>query len=1251
MAKKMTRFLSLLLAVLMIASMATIVTTAHYEYDEGATTQPYYNNIAYDELAGKEFQNKRGVYVVDEDWDFKKGEEPKEVSFYYRGKTITETYNAKRHLKTVKDMYTQAKADGVMLPTCILTAGNYSTAISLTDSVILLGANAGINPNVVDSDPTKEWALSPKRYLPEMTSEKFGNDTVQETRIWAGTELCETPRVAGNTLALFSIANTTDATKTYVVDGLVFQGYGTSFRDTNAGSGTRAYYIQNVIMNDNSAYDISPIRMWNRGASAMCNKQVNFSNSYVTGNDAMYFYSGHAPKLHLNGVSYQNSSQSFIYNIMTLQWIGMDFKMTNCHLWNSESDATNKLSTKSDAGYIVRAPYTSTSYADAGTNTEPFHYDISNNSFYNMTAMNADGTTRTTTAPFAFYMAGEDEMIKFEDNIIMSSFDVKDGQGRSPIEIRYNKLADGTISRASAESVGNTTSAKYELSDRNLSIKNNILTEEYWKTINIGTNTHPDTLVKTEGNLYTEKYDGENVMKGIIPESTADNNISKWVWLEYDPKGANDDVTKRSDYINTDAVLINNEKVEQTISVDVTSDVDAYDVTISCDTSIHPQVNKQLNSAKVYEADAEFNKGAEVVADAGTGSYHLSTLDRQNRYVLSVVSVDGRSSLDYNLTVNRAIKPGSVLSGIVDAATKTEAQDTSVDFFNYEVNYENKTFTFTLDVPAGAEAALTDAAGEPVNAVSANTFAIPLDDVATVYDFDVAVTSAEGLEKYDLSLLRRMNERTALSVNAAIGNTTVSGTTWTVALGNDDREVAFSLDLSEFASVEIVDPIYKAPLVATNGVYSLKEIPVGSNTYTATVTAQNGVDNQVWTVIFNRPARTAAKLNSIKNATLNNGVYTASVTGNRFMISADYNFTDGATIAYYADAACTQKLNSANLTLTALTTNVWIKVTAEDGVTSDIKQLTVKTTNLSAVDGVYYAPMAGNGIIEVAGATAFGEDTVKVELPADTKQFHFVVNGLNGHRVRVYTDDKASLLTVADQNINLDAGVTRLYVEAIKDGKTTSYVIEINAPQYYAFTDKATDWAKSYVEALGTSGLAIMKGDEHMKFNGVNNLTRYEMAIMMVRVAGINKDLYSKLTLTFNDAAEIPAWAADYVKAAYKYGMIGGYGVYEGEELVGYEFNGTNNATRSEFLKVFMNAVTGDADKFYADNKDAIDKKVEKKDFADIKTVADWAIPYVYAAIYEDVIKGDANKMINPEDLITRNEVATILGRYLCGMN
>lgn len=1248
MANKSTRLLSLLLAVLMIVSMATIVTSADYKYDETAATSTYYKAIPYDTLVGDANKDKngnyqKGVYIVDADWAFEEGEAPKTVSFYFRGNIITEDYNPNRHLATVADMYTKAKANNVKMPYCILTAGNYSETIKLSDSVILLGANAGINPNVPHSDPTKPWELNPDRYLPDMISEDYGN----ETRIWAGiaetngVKLCQTPREAGNTLKLFQISATNDAAKTYVVDGLLFQGYGASFYDANAGSGSRTYYLQNVIMNDNSAYDVSPIRLWGRGATTTVKKQMHFSNSYVYGNNSLYFYSGHAPKLYINGVSYQESSQDFVYNGMTMQWIGMDFAMTNCHLWNSEKMATTDLV---DSHYLARFPYTSTSYAEDGSNTEPFHYNITNNTFCNMTAVDSTGALKSTTAPFLIYMASEDEMVKFEDNIFISTMSIAADQTRSPIQIRYNCLADGTISRASSEKVTYTSNTDaYALNEKNISIKNNIFSKEYCKPILIGTNTTPGTLIENKGNLYTEKYDGENVMTGMILANDSQTNYDKWVWLKYDPKGTNTDPKNRSDYIDEKKILINGKKEQENITVDLLSNEENYEVSVECNTTI--------NSVKVYQADATFKKGAEIAADEGTGKYNLSAADRKNYYVLSVLSVDGRSSKDYKLTLNRAMKEASKLSGIVDEAIKTEAQDTSVDYFNYEVNYEQKTFNFTLNVPAGATTELFNEKGDPVQAAGTNTFAIPLDKVDTKYSFKVKVTSAEGVETYDLSLYRRKNERTELVVKPASGTASVSGNKWTVNLKPDDVNVNFSVEISEEAKVQITDQVYNAPLAVKNGEYTLSNLAVGETKYVATVTAQNGVDQQVWNLIFNRPTRTAAKLKGIRNASLAGGVYYAVTTGNRFMVSADYNYEDGATVGIYSDAACTRKYSSANLTLTALETKVWVKVTAEDGVTSVVAPLQITTSNLTAADDVYQGAMAGNGIIQVAGATQFNGDVVEVELPAGTKKYQFAASGLNGYRIRVYTDDKASLLTDSMQVLTLDSGLTKLYIDAIKGSEHKEFVVEIKAPQYYSFTDKATDWAKAYVEKLGTSGLAIMKGDEHMKFNGDNNLTRYEMAIMMVRVAGINKALYSKLSLTFTDAKDIPAWAADYLKAAYKYEMIGGYGVYEGETVVGYEFAGEKNATRSEFLKVFMNAVTGDATLFYEENKEAIDKKIEAKKFKDLDDMEDWAVPYVYSAIYKDVIKGDQNQKINPQDLITRNEVAVILGRYLCGMN
>ena len=140
MAKKSTRLLSILLAILMVVSMTSVMATAQYEFNPDTQSNNYYS-ISYDTLVGGNNQTSRGVYVVNEAWVFEEGKEPATVSFYFRGETVTETYNPARHLASVAAVYIQAAADGIKQPTCILTAGTYSKPISLTNNITLLGAN------------------------------------------------------------------------------------------------------------------------------------------------------------------------------------------------------------------------------------------------------------------------------------------------------------------------------------------------------------------------------------------------------------------------------------------------------------------------------------------------------------------------------------------------------------------------------------------------------------------------------------------------------------------------------------------------------------------------------------------------------------------------------------------------------------------------------------------------------------------------------------------------------------------------------------------------------------------------------------------------------------------------------------------------------------------------------------------------------------------------------------------------------
>ena len=136
MAKMSNRVICLILTVLMIVGMVPVA-GAQYVYNEADTVKDYYT-VDYDSLVGTKNEKKVGVYIVDSDWEFKEGKEPETVTFKFRGKEYTETYNPNRHLFKFSDVYVMAKADGVTLPTCILTEGNYSGngTLTLSSSII-----------------------------------------------------------------------------------------------------------------------------------------------------------------------------------------------------------------------------------------------------------------------------------------------------------------------------------------------------------------------------------------------------------------------------------------------------------------------------------------------------------------------------------------------------------------------------------------------------------------------------------------------------------------------------------------------------------------------------------------------------------------------------------------------------------------------------------------------------------------------------------------------------------------------------------------------------------------------------------------------------------------------------------------------------------------------------------------------------------------------------------------------------------
>ncbi|WP_246061795.1 S-layer homology domain-containing protein [Paenibacillus oralis] len=91
-----------------------------------------------------------------------------------------------------------------------------------------------------------------------------------------------------------------------------------------------------------------------------------------------------------------------------------------------------------------------------------------------------------------------------------------------------------------------------------------------------------------------------------------------------------------------------------------------------------------------------------------------------------------------------------------------------------------------------------------------------------------------------------------------------------------------------------------------------------------------------------------------------------------------------------------------------------------------------------------------------------------------------------------------------------------------------------------SFTDasKIPSWATEAVAEAVAAG--IISGYKDGSFGPHNPLNRAELTAMIVRAGGIRPDSQAKLA--FNDAKDIPAWAAPYVAAAVDAGLVDGVG-------------------------------------------------------------------------------------------------------------
>ncbi|PWV95707.1 2',3'-cyclic-nucleotide 2'-phosphodiesterase (5'-nucleotidase family) [Paenibacillus cellulosilyticus] len=112
------------------------------------------------------------------------------------------------------------------------------------------------------------------------------------------------------------------------------------------------------------------------------------------------------------------------------------------------------------------------------------------------------------------------------------------------------------------------------------------------------------------------------------------------------------------------------------------------------------------------------------------------------------------------------------------------------------------------------------------------------------------------------------------------------------------------------------------------------------------------------------------------------------------------------------------------------------------------------------------------------------------------------------------------------------------------------------------FTDWSTipQWAQPYVSQAAAAG--IIGGYVDGTFRPSERITRTEMVVMLARALGLEPNKQANAaSLSFTDAASIPAWAVPYIAAAYEAGLIEG---------VNGKFAPNTEATRAEVVTVLI---------------------------------------------------------------------------------
>ncbi|HJB69514.1 MAG TPA: phosphodiester glycosidase family protein [Candidatus Flavonifractor avistercoris] len=458
--------------------------------------------------------------------------------------------------------------------------------------------------------------------------------------------------------------------------------------------------------------------------------------------------------------------------------------------------------------------------------------------------------------------------------------------------------------------------------------------------------------------------------------------------------------------------------------------------------------------------------------------------------------------------------------------------------------------------------------------------------------------------------------------------------TWTAdpAVGTVDENGLFTAgekSASGTLTVSAGGKTLTIPVSVAGHVNTLEDLEGGMDAFTATDTAAPAVETGLEYVHNGRQSLKMTYDASSGSASL--GAALAIPAGESWLGMWVYGDGSGNTLmATVTDS----QLQTSQILLTALNFTGWQYVSAE---------LPEGAAYLNSLD-VVYGGTAASGEIWLDQLTTANENVSDTTAPAVTLT-------VSGTQLTARVSDNVDR-TIPQENVSLtydgaalsftwnestgtlsaslpaaDTGYHRATVtvsDASGNLGRASADIQPASDRTSPFADMTGHWAEQYATYLYDNGISMGTGVDTVVYQPDKSITRAEFFTMVARWMDLDLTQYAGVELPFVDAASIPDWALDAVKAMYSLGILQGAGV-EG----GLAANASATISRAEAMTILGRTQA----RGYAQPELTTD---------DAGQVGDWALPYVQSLVGQGVVTPTDNKL-RPTDALTRGELAQLL--------